>query len=120
MGNEHAYLRFRDEELILRDHLAADRTVLANERTLLAYLRTALGGFVAGVSFIQFFSALVIHVLGWAFCVAAIVAAAIGLARYRQVERSLRHLRAGAAREPEGSAQEAHGQTASEAAEGGH
>ena len=30
-----------DENLILRDHLALDRTRLANERTLLAYIRTA-------------------------------------------------------------------------------
>ena len=34
--------QFTAEELILRDHLALDRTRLANERTLLAYLRTAL------------------------------------------------------------------------------
>ena len=36
------------EELILRDHLALDRTRLANERTLLSYLRTALMLMVAG------------------------------------------------------------------------
>jgi putative membrane protein len=98
MRKDPAYHRFDDEELILRDYLATDRTVLANERTLLAYLRTALGGFVAGVSFIQFFSTVVIHVLGWVFCIGAIVAVSIGMARYRQVERSLRHLRVGGAR----------------------
>ncbi len=38
------------EELILRDHLALDRTRLANERTLLAYLRTALMLMVAGAT----------------------------------------------------------------------
>jgi len=32
---------------VLRDHLAADRTILANERTLLAYIRTALTFFIA-------------------------------------------------------------------------
>jgi putative membrane protein len=100
MREDHAYSRFSDEELILRDHLATDRTVLANERTLLAYLRTALGGFVAGVSFIQFFSTVVIHVLGWVFCIGAIVAVSIGMARYRQVERSLRHLTVGGSRGP--------------------
>ncbi|MYF98443.1 DUF202 domain-containing protein [Candidatus Poribacteria bacterium] len=41
-------------QLILRDHLAADRTILANERTFLAYIRTALTLFVAGLSFIHF------------------------------------------------------------------
>jgi putative membrane protein len=33
------YDRFKNNELILRDELAVDRTLLANERTLLAYLR---------------------------------------------------------------------------------
>ena len=100
MRVDPAYRRFSDEEMILRDHLATDRTVLANERTLLAYLRTALGGFVAGVSFIQFFNTVVIHVLGWVFCIGAIVAVSIGMAHYRQVERSLRHLRVGRSRGP--------------------
>ena len=31
-----------DKELILRDHLALERTKLANERTLFAYIRMAL------------------------------------------------------------------------------
>ncbi|NHJ46449.1 MAG: DUF202 domain-containing protein [Asgard group archaeon] len=35
------------DELILRDHLAIDRTTLANERNLLAYIRTSIA-FVAG------------------------------------------------------------------------
>jgi putative membrane protein len=30
------------EEIILRDHLAIDRTKLANQRTLLSYIRTTL------------------------------------------------------------------------------
>ncbi|MGN0027609.1 MAG: DUF202 domain-containing protein, partial [Clostridium sp.] len=33
---------FKKEEMILRDFLAADRTLLANERTLLAYIRTGI------------------------------------------------------------------------------
>lgn len=41
-------------QLILRDHLAADRTILANERTFLAYIRTSLTLFVAGLSFVHF------------------------------------------------------------------
>lgn len=35
---EEPYSRFDQEELIIRDYLAADRTVLANERTFLAYV----------------------------------------------------------------------------------
>ena len=40
------------EEIILRDHLALQRTKLANERTLLTYVRTALYLIIAGVAFL--------------------------------------------------------------------
>lgn len=41
--------------LILRDHLAAERTYLAIERTLLAYVRTALALIAGGVTLLHFF-----------------------------------------------------------------
>ena len=56
-----------EDQLILRDHLAADRTILANERTFLAYIRTALTLFVAGLSFVhlkQFFTSYIVEVIG--------------------------------------------------------
>ena len=59
------YSRYCEEELILRDHLAAERTVLANERTALAYLRTMLTFLIGGATFIQFFDLLLIEVLGY-------------------------------------------------------
>jgi putative membrane protein len=89
---EQAYSRVDQEELILRDHLAAERTVLANERTLLAYVRTALGTFVAGASFVQFFSSVIIQGLGWALAAVSLVALWVGIARYRRVGRDLRRL----------------------------
>lgn len=39
------------EKLILRDHLALQRTKLANERTLLTYIRSALYLIIAGIAF---------------------------------------------------------------------
>ena len=36
-----------NKNAVIRDHLAAQRTLLANERTFLAYIRTALTLFVA-------------------------------------------------------------------------
>ncbi|MBL8031437.1 MAG: DUF202 domain-containing protein, partial [Candidatus Doudnabacteria bacterium] len=39
-----------NQHLILRDHLAVDRTRLAVERAFLAYIRTGLTFLVAGVS----------------------------------------------------------------------
>ena len=48
MSEKQTPYQIIDGQLILRDHLAADRTVLANERTFLAYIRTTLTLFVAG------------------------------------------------------------------------
>lgn len=39
--------------LILRDHLAMERTTLANQRTLLAYIRTAVSFFGAGIALVK-------------------------------------------------------------------
>jgi putative membrane protein len=47
------YEKFTEEELILRDHLALDRTVLANERTFLSYIRTTLALVVVGATLIH-------------------------------------------------------------------
>ena len=38
--------------MILRDHLAFDRTILALERTFLAYIRTAISLIAAGLTLI--------------------------------------------------------------------
>ncbi|MCX6024563.1 MAG: DUF202 domain-containing protein [Chloroflexi bacterium] len=59
------YDRFSEEEMILRDHLAVDRTILANERTLLSYVRTALGLVAAGFTLLHFFDGSTTTVLGW-------------------------------------------------------
>jgi len=48
------YSRFCNNDLILRDELAVDRTLLANERTLLAYLRSGAALLIAGVSIMHF------------------------------------------------------------------
>ena len=45
----------KEKSLILRDHLAIDRTKLANIRTFLAYFRTALLVCASGISFIKIF-----------------------------------------------------------------
>ena len=38
------------DEMILRDHLAIDRTILANERTYLSYMRTVVSFIVAALT----------------------------------------------------------------------
>ena len=87
--SDNPYTKFSKKELILRDYLAADRTVLANERTFLAYIRTALTLFVVGISCIQFFDHPVIQVLGWIFIPSGIITLIIGIMRYRSVKSQI-------------------------------
>ncbi len=42
-----------DDEVILRDYLAIERTRLANERTLLSYIRSSLYLLLGGIAFFQ-------------------------------------------------------------------
>jgi putative membrane protein len=91
--SERPYERFTEDELILRDHLATDRTVLANERTLLAYVRTALAFAVAGVGLLKFFDDRTVDVIAWFFNVCGVATIAIGIHRYRAVARAYEHLR---------------------------
>ena len=87
------YDRFKVSEMILRDHLAADRTLLANQTTFLAYIRTALTFFVAGITFIRFFDVSAIEIVGWAFIPAAVFTFWLGLFRYRRLRTDLEKLR---------------------------
>ena len=94
-----------DEPLILRDHLAIDRTALANERTLLAYVRTALALFITGVSALHLpalhpnplFGGLIYELGGWLFIAAGAVVLVAGYARYRQFRARILTRPAGAA-----------------------
>lgn len=87
--SESPYSRFCEEELILRDYLAAHRTVLANERTLLAYLRTTLTLLIGGASFVQFFDSLFVRTMGWAFIPISVAVFLVGLVKYQAMRRSL-------------------------------
>lgn len=58
MRRRNRLLQFTDqyevhEKIILRDHLALQRTKLANERTLLTYIRSALYLIIAGIAFLN-------------------------------------------------------------------
>lgn len=86
------YSTVRTKNMILRDHLAADRTILSNQNTFLAYLRTALTLFVAGVTFIKFFDNLLIEIVGWIFMPTGVVTFFVGLVRYNRLRVILRRL----------------------------
>jgi putative membrane protein len=78
------------EELILRDHLALDRTRLANERTLLSYMRTALMLVVAGATAVKFVGETpAVIVTGWVFVALGIVVGMIGASRFVTMRRDI-------------------------------
>jgi putative membrane protein len=83
------YARFKTDELILRDYLAADRTVLANERTLLSYVRTAMAFAASGAALIQFFDSVFVQVVGWVLISLAIGILAVGAQRYLRMSQRL-------------------------------
>jgi putative membrane protein len=86
---QQPYERFAGEELILRDYLAADRTVLANERTYLAYIRTALALIIAGASALHFLESVWADFLGLALLLAGFLTLGIGSRRYLWFQRRI-------------------------------
>ena len=77
------YESHEPEQLILRDHLAIDRTRLANERTFLAYIRTAMMLLLAGGTVIKFFGDSDLAVVsGWGLVVLGLVVALFGIGRF--------------------------------------
>jgi len=84
------YEKFRGK-LILRDYLAADRTLLAGERTFLSYLRTGLGIMGLGVAFIKFFedASVLLPILGWICLPLGAAISVFGATRYVRVRRSI-------------------------------
>lgn len=85
-----------EDQLILRDHLAADRTILANERTFLAYIRTALTLFVTGLAFVhlkEIFNSHIVEVIGISFILFGIVTFFLGLFRYKRMQALIRRIK---------------------------
>ena len=83
------YVTYETEEMILRDHLATDRTALANERTFLAYIRTSLSITVAGASFIKFTDVTLINMIGYLFVPLGLIIGILGVRRYLYIRMRL-------------------------------
>ena len=79
-----------DKELILRDHLALERTKLANERTLFAYIRMALYLLTVGVGIFQVESISRLHGLAWVCIMAGIILFFLGFVRFGQMRKHLK------------------------------
>jgi putative membrane protein len=84
------YSKIDPDDMILRDHLAFDRTVLANERTLLAYLRTAIALLASGATLWKIFpQEQAMRVLGAILLTLGGLAVVAGIWRFVSVSRTL-------------------------------
>jgi putative membrane protein len=84
------YSKINPDDMILRDHLAYDRTVLANERTLLAYFRTAIALLASGGMLLKLFTDTPSIIgLGFLLLVFGILSLAIGVWRFVSIKRHL-------------------------------
>ena len=83
------YASFRAEEMILRDYLAADRTVLANERTLLSYTRTAIALAGGAAALLHFFDTMWVQMVGWTLVPFAVATLGIGFQRYLSLKKRI-------------------------------
>lgn len=79
-----------DKELILRDHLALERTRLANERTLFAYVRTSLYLLTAGIGIFQVESISRLRALACVCVACGIILFVWGIIRFLQMRKHLR------------------------------
>jgi putative membrane protein len=81
-----------DEEIILRDYLAIERTRLANERTLLSYIRSSLYLILGGIAFLQLEGFANIKYLGILSLVLSALFLIIGVYRFMLLKKSLKTL----------------------------
>lgn len=82
-------MKFKKDELILRDHLAIDRTKLASERTFLAYFRTSIFFLSAGLSIIKIHLFAEVTYLGWMLVTMSPLTFGIAIFRLIKVRRAI-------------------------------
>lgn len=91
-----------NKDLVLREHLAIERTKLANETTLLAYVRTGLYFVVAGSTLGQLMHTMFWNIMGIPLVGMGLIIVLIGFIRYMRLKKSIE-----ASRHNIGSASEA-------------
>ena len=74
-----------NEDMILRDYLALDRTILANERTFLSYIRTFIGTLSAGIAMLKLMDTVFTNVTGYVFIIASPFFLIFGLFRFFKI-----------------------------------
>nr|WP_133757418.1 DUF202 domain-containing protein [Gelidibacter sediminis] len=81
-----------DQEIILRDYLAIERTRLANERTLLSYIRSSLYLLLGGIAFFQLKNFPDFKYLALLALVFSAIFFIIGIYRFTLLKKSLKKL----------------------------
>ncbi|WP_111307607.1 DUF202 domain-containing protein [Confluentibacter sediminis] len=78
------------DEIILRDYLAMERTKLANERTLLSYIRSSLYLLLGGIAIIQLEGFERIKFLGYVSLTLTVIIIIIGVYRFQKLNKQLK------------------------------
>jgi putative membrane protein len=78
-----------NKDLVLREHLALERTRLANERTLLSYIRTGLYFAVAGSTLGHVVNSNFWKIIGTPLIIVGVIIIAWGIARFLNVKKSM-------------------------------
>ncbi|WP_026967030.1 DUF202 domain-containing protein [Algoriphagus terrigena] len=79
-----------EQELIVRDYLARQRTALANDRTLLSFIRTALYFLVSGTALFEVRELAHVRQLGYLAFGLSFAFLAIGIFNYFRIKRKLK------------------------------
>jgi len=93
VSDRNPYEKFREGDLIVRDHLALDRTQLANERTLLAYLRSGVALLLAGVTLFHFAQTSWMEWVGIACLPVGVLTLIFGVWRFSSTARRLQRFK---------------------------
>ena len=81
-----------ENEMILRDHLAKDRTILANQRTLLSFLRTGLYLVVSAIAVFNVQVLEGISQLGYVLIGFSVLTVAFGIFNYYRFKKRINDL----------------------------
>ncbi|GGZ15173.1 hypothetical protein GCM10007049_04030 [Echinicola pacifica] len=79
-----------ENELIVRDYLARQRTKLANDRTLLSYIRTSLYFLVSGTALVKVEDLQNIKSLGYISFGISIVFLFVGITNFFRIKRKIK------------------------------
>lgn len=79
-----------ENQLILRDKLATERTLLASRRTLLAYIRTAVSFFGCGIALVKIVENIGFITIGWIFMISSPAFLVAGIINYSETQRRIK------------------------------